>query len=92
MKLEKLDFEHYMYVTCIPVKMHKTAPPDQKNCHIEKCGNCNQDMWVSEKKDAMRNNKPDVVKLYCTMCIVRQALKQGFMQEEIEIVDILKMN
>lgn len=80
----KLDTDKYLYGGCIPVEYHPERPTDQSFCIVEKCPHCHHDMWVSERKRAMRETMPSF-KIYCFICLVIAAKVAGI---EPELMDI----
>lgn len=87
MKL-KLDFDRYTYVGCVPVAAHPTHPPDQYKCIQKNCLSCDEKMWISKKKRAMKKLNPTKVKIYCFFCIVVAMKIQGYSVDDVELADI----
>lgn len=85
---KKINFNKESIIGCIPTRFHPKHPHDQSPCIIEKCPICDHDMWVSEKKRAYRDSRPNV-SVYCLKCIAEQAHSVGI---EVEMQDITKMN
>jgi hypothetical protein len=83
--------EDVMYVICVPLKDMKTPPKDQKGCLVEKCPMCECNMWVSEKKRAIRKKNKNI-KLFCAYCVMKDAQKNGYDIANAEVIDILKTN
>jgi hypothetical protein len=80
-----------MYVLCIPVKYSPEPPKEQKNCLIEGCGKCGDEMWVSEKKRAMREKgNKKTLKILCAICVFNEYVKLGYDVSKIETFDILE--
>lgn len=73
-----------MIIGCIPVSAQPTPPRDQKNCVIEPCPQCNTDMWVSEKKRALRSDKIPCV---CMICAAKAMVEHGV---DFDMLDLNK--
>lgn len=87
-----IDIDCKTIVGCIPVSRLAQAPTDQSPCIKEKCPLCEKDMWVSEKKRAMRDKSPQNVEIYCFLCLVAQFVKQGINPSDIELADMSNFN
>jgi hypothetical protein len=84
----KIDLLNTRLIGCLPVSLQSYAPTDQSPCIIEKCSLCNEDMWVSERKRKLRDTQ-DNVKIYCVVCIINEANRQGL---EAEVIQLNEMN
>jgi len=76
-----------LFVLCVPLYWLPTHPTDQKNCVIEQCPRCKVDMWVSEKKRALREADEDALVL-CGMCVFAVAEEMGMNPKDIPLLDI----
>lgn len=85
----KIDFSKYTFIGCIPIKACTTHPTDQSPCIIKTCGLCKEQMWVSQKKRLMKKRNPTKVRIYCLLCLHKEAVAQGY---EAEIMDINAIN
>ena len=69
---------HEVVIICMPVWYSPKPSPEQSNCLVEQCPECNIDMWVSERKRAIRDKaKVDGsynVKVLCGMCAVKHKI------------------
>ena len=86
-----IDFVNDLIIGCIPLEAQETPPKDQSACVIEKCPICKKNIWVSEKKRQYRDIKLNV-KIYCLVCIVVEQIRQGISPDQVEIVNIGKLN
>lgn len=85
------DVSKMLITMCPPLDICKVAPPDQSPCILEKCPVCEKQMWISEKKRAMRAKNPDKVKAFCVRCVIIEQIRQGIPKEDVELVYINKL-
>ena len=81
-----------MKIMCIPVKYLSSPPVEQTNCIIENCPDCNEEMWVSEKKRNMRKQHGNRCALKCGICHVKDAMVEGYSAEDIISIDINELH
>lgn len=72
-----VDFKKHFYIGCIPLSAMKTHPKDQTPCVIRNCPECNEPMWVSEKKRLLKSKDPAAFRIVCFICLVSASVEQG---------------
>ncbi len=78
--LDEKDLDNYgdVYIFCAPLSLCPNPPDDQQDCVVEKCPQCDVDMWVSIKKRKIRDNakikKKNDVKVWCGICVVKEQI------------------
>jgi hypothetical protein len=80
-----------VYIACIPLSYEPTPPKEQTGLEIHQCPMCNADMWVSEKKRALKE-KQIGSKMLCGQCCFIDMIAKGIDPKDAKIVDILNMN
>ena len=83
MKIKKVG---YYGIGCIPVTACPEHPSDQMNCIKELCPACKNEIWVSEKKRALRDNLK--LRCLCLVCLFNAMIADGIDPKNIELVDI----
>lgn len=62
-------------IMCPPVNMFPVPPPEQPNCEKTTCSDCNQLIWISEKKRNIRDSRSkEASYIVCYVCLKRKAL------------------
>lgn len=89
--MNKIDFDNYQLIGCIPIKDRSQAPTDQSPCTKESCKFCNELMWVSENKKKHLSTHDNCL-LACFRCIIRAAKQQGLDNNDLELFDLTKIN
>jgi hypothetical protein len=82
-----IDFKKHVIIGCIPKRAMNEAPKDQTPCILENCPICNEEMWISSLKREWRATKPNV-RAYCFYCIVKEQIKQGIKENDVDLVDL----
>jgi hypothetical protein len=78
MKMPDLSKMTMGIIGCVSVEDSPIPDPEQKNCVVENCLACKQEIWVSEKKRELRKEHPKLV----TMCMRCGVLTMKILQEE----------
>jgi hypothetical protein len=76
-----IDFDRWQYIGCIPKRAQPTHPTDQSPCIIRDCPECQEPMWVSQKKRKLEEDNLDSMRVVCLTCLVVEAFYQGLEPE-----------
>lgn len=58
-------------VGCIPIKMQPEPPEDYQNPYVSQCEECDNDIWMSDKKKQVKLDYPNAICL-CMFCCLKK--------------------
>lgn len=71
------------FIFCPPLSKYPEQPKDMSLCKLEKCPDCNNEMWVSvKKKEIIKNVKDREIILLCYDCFIKFAKKNPHLFSE----------